>query len=279
MVLFNTIDDIAHQSRTFTDDAGVRGYLADLADHLAQARDICARNGQQLHILIGSDHGGTLLPESAVMLPLPQRTQPIEEQTEGEISTPNTTGRSARAAIIADPQQIPAEQRARWYVLDRDRFQLDQHYLAPRGYDYISRRPSGWTHGGLTPEEVVVPLLHLSPQAPHIMPIQLQWIGTMLPRRESVVRVLMRNSNRFPLEHLTLEVDGNVYDRRDQLGPTTSVELELTLPAVATQASETPVVWSVRYRTFGVEHRDHGQTMLAMRRLSTEDSNFDDMFD
>jgi len=38
--------------------------------------------------------------------------------------------------------------------------------LVTRGYAAIGRRPSGWTHGGLTPEETIVPLMHLNNHLP-----------------------------------------------------------------------------------------------------------------
>ncbi|HEU4326455.1 MAG TPA: hypothetical protein VFS21_25160 [Roseiflexaceae bacterium] len=278
LVLDNTIDELAHQNRDFTDTLAIRGHLETVAVMLGQARQICAEQGRMLRVLIGSDHGGTLLPDDATGIAPPRSVKPVEEIWEGEQTTTDVQKHSPRAATLDDIGHIPADERARWYVLDRDQFQLERHYLAPRGYAYLKPRPSGWTHGGLAPEELLVPLLHLAPEPPQIEPPQIAIEGSLRPRQASLVTLTLVNTNRFPLEQLALTIDGVEYTRIELLNGTTSMQFELTLPSVTTQEVQTALEWRVEFQAFGVAHMHAGQVILAVRRLSVDTSDFDDMF-
>lgn len=203
LVLFNMIDVLAHQTTEFTDHQGVRGYFENLANELARARRICEEQGRPFHVLIGSDHGSTLLPPDAANLTLPQATSEIEDVWEPEVANQETHKPSTRAAVIADPARLSNNDLTRWFVLDRHRYQLDQHYLVPRGYNYIKRRPGGWTHGGLTPEEVIVPLLHLVPEPLQLQPLIIKLNGSLHARRESTLTATIVNPNPVPLDDLS----------------------------------------------------------------------------
>jgi hypothetical protein len=278
IMLDNAIDETAHQRRDFTDSLAFQGHLNEVATALGQACEICARQGRRLHILIGSDHGGTLLPNDLSPLPLPRSVKPVEEIWEDETQRADAQKHSPRAAVIEDINHIPTDELARWYVLDRDQFQLERHYLAPRGYSYLKPRPSGWTHGGLTPEELLVPMLHLAPELPQIEPLRLVIDGSLRPRQSSMLTIMLTNVNRFPLEQVMLTIDGVDYVHLLQLDATASQQLDITLPGVTTQAAESTLVWRIDYMAFGVAHMQEGQSEVSVRRLSTDTSDFDDIF-
>lgn len=278
ILLDNAIDETAHQRRDFTDSRAFQGHLDEIASVLGQAREICRRQGRRLHILIGSDHGGTLLPNDLSPLPLPKSVKPVEEIWEGETQSAHAQKHSPRAAVIEDINHIPSEELSRWYVLDRDQFQLERHYLAPRGYSYLKPRPSGWTHGGLTPEELLVAMLHLAPELPQIEPLELTLDGSLRPNQVSTLTVKLVNLNRFPLEQVTLTIDGVDYTHLLQLDATASEQVDITFPGVTTQAAEWTLVWRIDYMAFGVAHMQEGQNAVPVRRLSTDTSDFDDIF-
>ncbi len=279
IVLDNTIDEAAHSRREFTDTQGIRGHLEEIAGALDQARTICASQGRRLHVLIGSDHGGTLLPDTARALPLPRSVKPIEEIWEDETPQAEAQKHSPRAATVDDLTHLVPEERARWYVLDRDQFQLERHYLAPRGYAYLKPRPSGWTHGGLTPEELIVPLLHLAPELPRVASPQLTFSGSLYPTQASELSVMLVNTNRFALEQLRVTIDDIEYCQIAALDAAGSARIEITLPAATGTAAEVPLRWRIDYQSFGVAYTHAGKSTVAVRRLSVESSDFDDMFE
>ncbi|NTU79113.1 MAG: hypothetical protein HGA45_06885 [Chloroflexales bacterium] len=278
VALFNLIDDLAHQSATFTDNAGIRGQLEDLARELSNAQQVCAEQGRRLHVLIGSDHGSTLLPTDAPSVPLPNTVREIDDVWESEIPGQEAPKPGTRAAAT-DLDRIPVIDQHVWYALDRDRFQLDRHYLVPRGYSYIKRRPSGWTHGGLTPEETIIPLLHLSPEQTRVRPIELELRGTLRAGQAGTVSAVLRNLNPFQIEDLTLIVSGSPDQAMiAHIGALEQHEVELHFAAVMAQGAELPVTYEVRYTAFGSPQRDTGRAQIPLRRLQTEDTSFDDMF-
>lgn len=278
VVLFNLIDALAHQTTTFTDNAGIRGYLEELASQLSSAQQMCAAQGRQLHVLIGSDHGSTLLPTDAPSVPLPKMVTEIDDVWEPELSGQEAQRPGTRAAAT-DLDHIPNIDQHVWYALDRNRFQLDRHYLVPRGYGYIKRRPSGWTHGGLSPEETIVPLLHLAPERPRVLQIEIEFRGTLRAGQAGRVSVVFRNLNPFPIQDLKLVVSGTTGAVTIiHMGALEQQEFELNFTVVMVQGSELPITYEVSYNAFGNPHSDTGQARIALRRLQTEDTSLDDMF-
>lgn len=278
VVLFNTIDALAHQTSTFTDNVGIYGYLDELARELDTARQVCIAQGRRLHVLIGSDHGSTLLPTSAVSLPLPSAAHEIDDVWEPELTIQEALRPGTRAAAI-DLEHIPAIDHRVWYTLDRDRFQLDRHYLSPRGYGYIKRRPPGWTHGGLTPEETIVPLIHLALECPTLIAIEVMFQGTLRAGQSGSITAVLRNLNPFPVQNLSLIVSGGADEVKiAQMNAFEQQEVQLRFAAVMTQGSELPIVYILRYNVFGNLQQVEGQAHIALRRLQTEDASFDDLF-
>lgn len=278
IVLFNLLDALAHQTATFTDNPGIRGYLEDLASKLRSAQQACLAHGRQLHVLIGSDHGSTLLPADAPSIPLPQTVREIDDIWEPELPGQEAQRPGTRAAAT-DLDRIPSVDQQIWYMLDRDGFQLDRHYLVPRGYRYIKRRPTGWTHGGLTPEETIVPLLHLTTTLPHLIALHIEFHGTLRVGQAGTITATVRNPNPFPVEDLTLRVS----EATDKvtiiyLGALEQQEVEILFAAITAQGSELPIPYEVRYNALGIPRYDTAQAQISLRRLQTEDTAFDDMF-
>jgi hypothetical protein len=278
VVLFNLIDALAHQSATFTDNAGIRGYLEELASQLSTAQHLCAEQGRQLHVLIGSDHGSTLLPKDAPSISLPHMVREIDDVWEPELPGQEAQKPSTRAAAT-NLDHIPSIDQNIWYALDRDRFQLDRHYIVPRGYSYIKRRPTGWTHGGLTPEETIVPLLHLASERPRVLALEIEFRGTLRVGQAGTITVRLRNLNSFPIQEMTLMVSGATEEATlIHIGALEQHEVELHFVTISEQGAELPIAYEMRYTAFGNPHHDEGRARIALRRLQTEDTSFDDMF-
>ena len=278
LVLFNMIDVLAHQTSSFTDNLGIRGYLEIVATQLQSVQQACAEQGRRLHVLIGSDHGSTLLPPEAHSLPLPNRVREIDDVWEPELPDREAQKPGTRAAAT-DLDQVPHVDRQTWYALDRDRFQLDRHYLVPRGYNYIKRRPVAWTHGGLTPEETIVPLLHLAAEQPRLLPLEIEFAGTLNVGQAGTIIVVLRNLNPFPVQELALAVEGaTTTGALLLLGSLEQQQIELEFAPVQTPGTELQSTYQVSYNAFGTIRRDTGQARIALRRLQTEDRSFDDMF-
>ena len=62
------------------------------------------------------------------------------------------------------------------------------------------------------------------------------------------------------------------------MGALEQQEVELHFANVSQQGIELLIEYEVRYNAFGNPHRNIGQAQIALRRLQTEDTSFDDMF-
>ncbi len=279
VVLFNMLDKVAHETRTFTDDAGIRGYLQQLADDLAKIKRWCMQHGRALQVLIGSDHGSTLLPANASCLPLPREAQDVYDIWDDDTTT-QTEKHSPRAVAITDPQNLPPDVTDHWYVLEDTRYQLARPYLVPRGYAYVAQRPFGWTHGGLTPEEVIVPLLHLAPERLQIEPVAIQLTGSLRANQQTTLTLEVINPNQVPLEVVRIQVDGVPSSSTiEHIAAVSTHRMEITVPPISTRDTELEMGWRLCYRIAGMEDEQQGKHRIPIRRLQVEDRSMDDFFD
>ncbi|NJL05928.1 MAG: hypothetical protein HC911_13685 [Chloroflexaceae bacterium] len=278
LVLYNMLDTIAHKQTQFTDDSGIQGYLQQLATYLDDSRWACVQSGRSYHALIGSDHGSTLLPADAPALPLPPASRWVEDHDDSD--TPqHSPARGNRAVVVPQPAQLHALDPTQWYRLDPQRYQLPQLYLVPRGYGYAVRRPSGWTHGGLTPEEVLVPLLHVVAHAPAWRALDVALHGQLRANQAGTLELEIVNPNPFPVQvqQLTLDTD------HAPLAPFAVAALAKdTFPvAVApptTRADQLHVQWHITTTSPAGQQTQHGAADVPIRRLQTTDPDFDAMF-
>lgn len=166
--------------------------LKELAEDLAQAvRRYEERHGEMLQIVITGDHLYTSLPGQANRLEIPSGSMEI------------THGRLARFSASELP---PAGDS--WYPLSGEQGYLPGAYLIARRYHYFGSKPKGAGHGGMTPEEVAVPVLTLSLQSlPQVELLSLSVVGEIYRRRESQVILKIGNPNRLKvsIEELKLE--------------------------------------------------------------------------
>lgn len=292
VVLFNMLDTVAHETRTFTDNAGIRGYIKELADGLAKYKQLCHQRGQALHIFIGSDHGSTLLPDNAPSLPLPHTAQEVVEVWDDDTSYTSYASlqaekRSPRAVTVANPQHLALDtntNRAHWYVLDCTRYQLAQHYLVPRGYAYVGHRPMGWTHGGLTPEEVIVPLLYLTPQPLQIQPVEIYIEGMLRANQQTTLKLNVVNLNYVLLEAVHMQIDGGPecclsLPTIEHIAALHTHSIDVAFPPIVSRDTALHLQWKLTCRIAGLPHHWQGQQHIPIRRLQVEDTSIDDFFD
>lgn len=275
--LDNTLDRLAHDRPEFADDGVVRGYLEDLGRKLARMQKTCMERGQTFHALIGSDHGATLLPAGAPPRRLPHATREVVDVWEGSTDERSTGHVSSRAVLVNDVQRLQIDQPGDWHHLERLAYQLPQDYLVTRGYAAIGRRPSGWTHGGLTPEETIVPLMHLAPKPLIVQSLSLVISGQVRVRQAGTLTLVLLNPNPAPLDDIVIQVA--------DLAPVTIVriaageryESTITFSARTIEGTELPLTWELQCSILGVEHSQQGEARITVRRIQTR-NDIDTLF-
>ena len=125
----------------------VRQHLHNLA---ATIHAFALRLGieKRLTVAICSDHGATLIPAD------------VPNIIDKAFYAGRVLDKHHRYVSISDAQMkaLPDNARFQCYFIERERFQLDANYLAARGYYRFAKTDeNSYVHGGLTPEETIVP--------------------------------------------------------------------------------------------------------------------------
>lgn len=125
----------------------VRGKLRALAGTI---HDFALRLGIEdaLRVVICSDHGSTKIPAG------------VPNIIDKAFYTDRVTDKHHRYVSVSDAEMAALPENARYqcYFIEKERFQLDANHLAARGYyRFVKTDENYYVHGGLTPEETIVP--------------------------------------------------------------------------------------------------------------------------
>ncbi|MBS1253764.1 MAG: hypothetical protein MAG451_02817 [Anaerolineales bacterium] len=125
----------------------VRGKLRALAGTI---HDFALRLGIEdlLRVVICSDHGSTKIPAT------------MPNIIDKAFYADRVTDKHHRYVSVSDAElaALPDNARYQCYFIEKNRFQLDTNYLAARGYyRFVKTNENYYVHGGLTPEESIVP--------------------------------------------------------------------------------------------------------------------------
>jgi hypothetical protein len=104
--------------------------------------------------------------------------------------------------------KLPQMAEAQCYLIDRHKFKTNQNYLAARSYyRFLDTTDTFFVHGGLTPEEVVVPFARfevapLRPSAPTVRLLKPEYRYA----KRSPVEIEIGNPNAYTLESMSLRL-------------------------------------------------------------------------
>jgi hypothetical protein len=174
-----------------------RGYLR------AVARDVRAfgeRIGaaRDLAVIVISDHGSTRIPAEAPNL------------IDSAFFTRRVLDKHHRYVRISDAelQQLPDNIQYQCYTFERERFGLDENYLAARAhYRFLPTTDSTYIHGGLTPEETLVPVAIFAPLTVSPKPLTLRLLRReFYYARKSEIPLELVNTNAYPCQSVRIEI-------------------------------------------------------------------------
>ena len=190
----NRLDDRLHETGSYysllEDCSGIFARTAGLVARWVD--DFRCINQSPPVVLLTADHGFTYGP-------------PPGHETAGGRKIPPT---QRCIEIQGDPLDVELSDPS-LTVLDGDRFHLPNSFLAARGRQFGTDTATGWTlaHGGLLPEEVVIPVLEWFGEEDVV-----SWPSITFPdgvefdRNQWIVRVLLSNPHARPLSAGSLVV-------------------------------------------------------------------------
>ena len=174
-----------------------RSYLRAIAQDVRAFGDRigAARN---LVVIVVSDHGSTRIPADAPNL------------IDSAFFAKRVLDKHHRYVRISDGElhQLPDNTQYQCYTFKRQRFGLDENYLAAKAhYRFLPTTGSTYIHGGLTPEETLVPVAVFAPVTVSPKPLLVRLLGNeFYYARKSEIQVELVNTNAHPCQSVRLEI-------------------------------------------------------------------------
>jgi hypothetical protein len=194
--VYSRLDSLWHtpSSKDFERGEEIEVALARLVARLSDAMTRLEQKDPAL-LVISTDHGSTYLRPQSERLSVPSS------------ATKDATYEEHRRFIRISRHD--ALNDVEWFYLDKDEFHLHHSCAVARGWRYIDVRPRGFTHGGLTPEETVVPMLVCElgeSEFERLQPIYEQATDPLRLGRPGKLAIRVRNPYRMPIEDLQISL-------------------------------------------------------------------------
>jgi len=181
----------------------IQVYLTVLAQDIrAFARRLGAE--QDLMVVIISDHGSTRIPSGTVNV------------IENQLYKKHALDEHHRFIAIQDTEAEKLSKQIQYdcYLLQRKEFGLPNNYLiARRLYRFLPTNDSVYIHGGLTPEETIIPVAVYLPITVHPKPLNIRLIEPkkVIAGTNPELVFEISNQNNSSVEQITLEIpDANI---------------------------------------------------------------------
>lgn len=269
------VDEALHADEQQTGvptSVAVRQRLRALA---ADIRAFAERIGAErdLVVIVLSDHGSTCIPADA--------PNPIDRR----FYAGRVIDKHHRYVTISDKElaALPDNVRFECYVFERERFGLPTNYLAARStYRFTGAGEDVYIHGGLSPEETVVPLAVFAPVVVTPKPLTVRLLTDELRYGVKLfIRLELVNPNQYACQGVQVEVLSpntratpvTVGDL-DALGQT-EVQIEARIRQISGEMTTLQV--QVRYEFLGQSHSQTAELPVKMKRLMTTTLDLDEL--
>jgi len=146
----------------------IRNYLQLLVQDI-QAFAVRLGIERDLMVIVTSDHGSTRIPKGTINV------------IQKKYYQKRTDDRHHRYIAISDEEleNLPENIKYDCYIIKRDAYDLSSNYLiARRLYRFLSTDNHTYIHGGVTPEETIIPLAIFQPATITPKPLELLLLGT-----------------------------------------------------------------------------------------------------
>lgn len=202
LILLNylPVDEVLHKDEKqigTTHTGEIRHYLRALVDGVV---DFAQRTKvvQNLVIFVASDHGSTkVLAERENLIDDKFYKQRAKDRHHRYISVPENRA--------SHPTQYDEDH---CYVIPASVFGTQDSYFIARGYGlFIKTQESIYVHGGLTPEETIVPFMQLAKAAIQVQPPTLRLKDNVIRYGvKQTLAVVMGNPNAYDMENVVLRI-------------------------------------------------------------------------
>ncbi len=269
------VDEALHDDEQQTGvfySAAVRQRLRALTQDIRAFAERIGAEGD-LVLVVVSDHGATRIAAEA--------PNAIDRQ----FYAGRVKDRHHRYVTIDDKQlaALPDNVRFECYVFERERFGLPTHYLAARStYRFADPGEGIYVHGGLSPEETIVPLAVFTPVAVASRPLTIRLLADEFRYGvKSLLRLELVNPNRYGCQDVHVEVlNANVEATPVLLGgldALSQAEVSSEVRFRRMPGEMTALQVRMTYQFLGKSHSQVAELPITLKRLMTTTFDLDDL--
>ena len=269
------VDEALHDDEQQTGvpySAAVRQRLRALAgDIRAFAERIGAE--RDLAVIVISDHGSTRISAEA--------PNPIDRR----FYATRVTDKHHRYVTISDAElkALPDNVRFECYIFEKERFGLPTNYLAARSTYRFSDPGEGiYVHGGLSPEETIVPLTVFAPVAVKPKPLTVRLLADEFRYGvKSLIRLELVNPNQYACQEVHVEVlNSNIVAALTVVGDLDALsQTEVQVEARFRRITEETTALQVRigHKFLGQPYSQVENLPVKMKRIVTTTFDLDEL--
>ncbi|MGA9348015.1 MAG: hypothetical protein WBW48_04330 [Anaerolineae bacterium] len=269
------VDEALHDDEQQTGvpySAAVRQRLRALAgDIRAFAERIGAE--RDLAVIVISDHGSTRISAEA--------PNPIDRR----FYATRVTDKHNRYVTISDAElkALPDNVRFECYIFERERFGLPTNYLAARSTYRFSDLGEGiYVHGGLSPEETIVPLAVFAPVAVKPKPLMVRLLADEFRYGvKSLIRLELVNPNQYVCQEVRIEVlNSNVEAAPTMMGdldPLSQAEVQIETRFRRITEEMTALQVRVGHKFLGQSYSQVEKLPVKIKRIMTTTFDLDEL--
>lgn len=173
------------------------------------------------------------------------------------------------------------------YVLDRNNYGIKENYLIAKGYNrFMETDLSFYVHGGITPEENIVPLLKFERMNINlIQPEILLRNNGFRYSTTSNVQLTIKNYNEYPVDKIEVSIlNSNIrWDRKGYVlyKVENESQLDISLEKVRilkSSAENELLTLKIRFAFLGKEYEQNYEFVINIKSIQENKIDFDDMF-
>jgi hypothetical protein len=230
---------------------------------------------ENIRIHVVSDHGSTRIP--------------IEQPNDLDMAFFKTDGfeeRSHRYLKVSNDrfEKLADNLRFDCYFLPANKFRNDENYLcARRGNRFIATDKRSYVHGGLLPEEVVVPYMVFEPATVPIQDLTVILKKTEFRYRPETVELEIGNPNHTAVEQILISIlNGNVESEPERIATLNSnmnitVQIKARFKSTNIPEEQNRLRIKIRFGARGEPHVFEVNKPITMKKMVDEIST--DIFD
>lgn len=144
---------------------------------------------KKFRLIVSTDHGSCIIPQNIKGVRSPKGAREEEH----------------KRFVYMDSNQNLGEN---WYFLDKNKFSLPESIAIAKGYSFIgNRKPKGLIHGGMTPEETLIPHLEFCLQPLELKDVQCYHSSSpIIGTRKQKIELSIRNLNDYEISNVAVYV-------------------------------------------------------------------------